>query len=153
MLLPDIPEGVVWSILLLPVGALVANALWTRPNPRGSGYITIAAIGLAFLFSLWVLDGVIDSDGTPLAFRTHEWLTIDAPAGNDLIVNLGLRVDGLTAIMLIVVTSVSLLVQIYSQGYMSGDGGYSRYYAYMALFTASILELILVDNLLILFVF
>ena len=131
MLLPQVPEGVVWAILLLPVGALAVNLLWTRPNPRWSGYITIGAIGLAFLLSLWVLDSVIDSDGAPLAFPTHEWFTIASPAGQDLAVNLGLRVDGLTAIMLIVVTSVSLLVQVYSQGYMAGDGGYSRYYAYL----------------------
>ena len=152
-MLPEIPEGVVWAILLLPLGALVANLLWTRPYPRLSGYVTIGTIGLAFLFSLWVLDSVIDSDGTALPFRTHEWLTIVPPVGNDLVVNLGLRVDGLTAIMLVVVTSVSLLVQIYSQGYMAGDGGYSRYFAYMSLFTASMLGLILVDSILMLFVF
>ena len=152
-MLPEIPEGVVWAILLLPLGALVANLLWTRPYPRWSGYVTIGSIGLAFLFSLWVLDSILDSDGAALPFRTHEWLTIVPPVGNDLVVNLGLRVDGLTAIMLLVVTSVSLLVQIYSQGYMAGDGGYSRYFAYMSLFTASMLGLILVDNILMLFVF
>src|SRR3989304_5478935 len=53
----------------------------------------------------------------------------------------------------LVVTSVSLLVQVYSQGYMAGDGGYSRYFAYMSLFTASMLGLVLVDSILLLFVF
>jgi NADH-quinone oxidoreductase subunit L len=153
MLLPEVPEGVVWAIFLLPLGSVAAIALWARPYPKWSGYATIAAIGLAFAFSLWVLDSVIDSDGAPLAFQTHEWVRLNAPAGNDLVVNLGLRVDGLTAIMLIVVTSVSLLVQVYSQGYMEHDGGYSRYYAYMSLFTASMLGLILVDSLLVVFVF
>ncbi len=152
-MLPEIPEGVVWSILLLPIGAVLAIALWTRPNPRWSGYVTTGTIGLAFLFSLWVLDSVIAADGGALPFTSHEWLTIVPPAGNDVVVNLGLRVDGLTAIMLVVVTAVSLLVQIYSQAYMSGDGGYARYFAYMALFTASMLGLILVDSILILFVF
>jgi NADH-quinone oxidoreductase subunit L len=55
--------------------------------------------------------------------------------------------------MLVVVTSVSLLVQVYSQGYMAGDGGYSRYFAYMSLFTTSMLGLILVDSILIVYVF
>ena len=55
--------------------------------------------------------------------------------------------------MLVVVTSVSLLVQIYSQGYMEGDGGYSRYFAYMSLFTAAMLGLVLVDSILIVYVF
>ncbi|MDZ4277799.1 MAG: NADH-quinone oxidoreductase subunit L, partial [Dehalococcoidia bacterium] len=153
MLLPEVPEGVVWAILLLPIGSLVTIALVTRPYPRWSGYVTIGAIGLTFLLALWVLDSVIDTDGVPLAFQTHEWLTIESPLSQDLVVNVGLRVDGLTAIMLIVVTSVSLLVQVYSQGYMAGDGGYSRYFAYMSLFTASMLGLILVDSILVLFVF
>ncbi len=152
-MLPEIPEGAVWAILLLPVGSLAAISLWTRPDPRQSGYATIAAIGLAFVLSLWVLDSVIQSDGAPLVFETYEWLTVETPVGHPLVVNLGLRVDGLTAIMLLVVTSVSLLVQVYSQGYMAGDGGYSRYYAYMSLFTASMLGLILVDSILLLYVF
>ena len=152
-MLPEVPEGVVWAILLLPVGSLITVLLATRPLPRWSGYITIASIGLAFVFSLWVLDSVIDADGHPLAFRTHEWLTLTPPFGQELVVNLGLRVDGLTAIMLVVVTSVSLLVQVYSQGYMAGDGGYSRYYAYMSLFTASMIGLVVVDSILTLFVF
>ena len=153
MLFPEVPEGVVWAILLLPLGSMAVIVLATRPYPRWSGYAAIGSIGLAFIFSLWVLDSVIDADGASLPFRTHEWLTIAPPFGNELVVNLGLRVDGLTAIMLIVVTSVSLLVQVYSQGYMAGDGGYSRYFAYMSLFTASMLGLILVDSILMLFVF
>ena len=152
-MLPEIPEGVAWSILLLPIGSMVAILLFTRQNPKLSGYMTVGSIGLAFLFSLWVLDSVIQSDGHPLPFQSHEWLTLNVPAGQDLIVNLGLRIDGLTAIMLIVVTSVSLLVQIYSQGYMAGDTGYRRYFAYMSLFTTSMLGLIMVDSILMLFVF
>jgi len=152
-MLPDISEGFVWAILFLPMAALAANLLWTRPQPRWSGYVSIGGIALAFLLSLWVLDSAIDNDGHALAFTSHEWLTITAPSGHDLVVNVGLRVDGLTAIMLVVVTSVSLLVQIYSQGYMAGDGGYSRYYAYMSLFTASMLGLVLVDSILIVYVF
>jgi NADH-quinone oxidoreductase subunit L len=152
-MLPEVREGVIWAILLLPLGALVINLLWARPEPAWSGYLSIAAVGLSFVLSLWVLDSIIASDGAPLPFESHEWLTIASPVGNDVIVNLGLRVDGLTAIMLIVVTSVSLLVQVYSQGYMAGDGGYSRYYAYLSLFTASMLGLILVDSILVVYVF
>jgi NADH-quinone oxidoreductase subunit L len=62
-------------------------------------------------------------------------------------------VDALTAVMLIVVTVVSLMVQIYSQGYMHGDAGYHRYYAHMSLFTTAMLGLVLADSLLLMFVF
>ena len=61
--------------------------------------------------------------------------------------------DGLTTIMLVVVSSVSLLVQIYSTGYMKNDGGYSRYFTYMSLFTASMIGLVLASNLIQMFVF
>src|SRR5689334_22306244 len=119
MLLPTIPEGVVWAIFLLPVASMLIIAFVTKPYPRLSGYVTIAAIGTAFLFALWALDSVIDSDGHALAFHSHTWLRIgtDNPVllqhgGPNLDITVGLRIDGLSAIMLVVVTSVSLLVQI-----------------------------------------
>tara|TARA_B100000315_G_scaffold109069_1_gene100083 strand:- start:393 stop:2159 length:1767 start_codon:yes stop_codon:yes gene_type:complete len=76
------------------------------------------------------------------------WLAI-----GDLNIQLGLLVDSLTAVMVVVVTLVSLMVQIYSQGYMKGDPGYHRYYAWMSLFTASMLGVVLADSLLLVFVF
>jgi NADH-quinone oxidoreductase subunit L len=160
VLLPTIPEGAVWAILLLPVASMLTIGFVTKPYPRLSGYVTIAAIGAAFVLSLWCLDSVIDSDGHSLAFGTHEWLSIstDNPVlghagGQSLDVQLALNVDGLTALMLVVVTSVSLLVQVYSQGYMAGDGGYARYFAWMSLFTAAMLGLVLFDSILLVYVF
>jgi NADH-quinone oxidoreductase subunit L len=160
MLLPTVPEGVVWAILLLPVASMLTIGFVTKPYPKLSGYVTIAAIGTAFVFSLWALDSVIDSDGHRLAFGSYEWLSITTDnailqrvGGQSLEIELALNVDGLSAIMLVVVTSVSLLVQVYSQGYMAGDGGYSRYYAWMSLFTAAMLGLVLFDSILIIYVF
>ena len=65
----------------------------------------------------------------------------------------GIFMDGLTAIMLVVVTGVSLLVQIYSTGYMKDDPGYARYFAYMSFFTASMIGLVVAANVIQLFVF
>jgi NADH-quinone oxidoreductase subunit L len=148
MLLPTIPEGVVWAIFFLPLGSFALIALYLRFRPTWAGYATIGAIGLAFLFSLWALDSAIDADGVRLAFLPHGWLTF-----GPVEINLGLRMDGLTAIMLLVVTGVSLAVQFYSQGYMEGDEGYARYFAFMSLFTASMLGVVLADNLVMLYVF
>jgi NADH-quinone oxidoreductase subunit L len=148
MLLPTIPEGVVWAIFFLPLGSFALIALYLRFRPTWAGYATIGAIALAFLFSLWVLDSAIDADGVRLAFLPHGWLTF-----GPVEINLGLRVDGLTAIMLLVVTGVSLAVQFYSQGYMEGDQGYARYFAFMSLFTASMLGVVLADNLIMLYAF
>ena len=70
-----------------------------------------------------------------------------------LTINVGIIVDSLTAVMLVVVSFVSLMVQIYSQGYMHGDPGYNRYYAFMALFTGCMLGLVMSDNLVFMFLF
>ncbi len=119
-----------------------------RWNARLSGYVTVATIAASFILSLWVLDSVLQEDGARIGFDAHEWAVVEP-----LRVEIGVTVDGLSAIMLIVVTSVSLLVQFYSQEYMRGDPGYSRYFAFMSLFTGSMLGLVLASNLLQLFVF
>ena len=68
-------------------------------------------------------------------------------------IDMGLLIDPLTAVMLVVVTAVSLLIQVYSLGYMHGDSGFCRYYAYMSLFTAAMLGLVLSSNIVQLYVF
>ena len=152
----EVPEAVVWAIYLAPVAAmlvitagLLARRLfaldWLRDEWAGS--ITIAAIGVAWLAALWTLDSAIEADGESLGFHAHEWLTLF-----DLRIEVGVQIDGLAAIMAFVVTSVSLLVQIYSVGYMHGDRGYARYFAFMSLFTAAMLGLVLSSSLIQLFV-
>src|SRR5262249_1698276 len=139
---------VVWTIFFLPVVSLLTILFLPRSAAKLSGVVAALAIGAAFVLSLWVMDTELQQDGARLAFSSHERLRV----GN-LAVDFGLNVDGLTALMLVVVTAVSFLVQIYSQGYMHGDGGYYRYFAYMSLFTASMLGLILFDSLLMVYVF
>src|SRR4051794_338294 len=126
------PEGFAWAILLLPIASCVLITLGVRRIPKAAGYLTILCIGAAFVLSLWALKAVDANHGAALSYSSHEWLSFDG-----FTFNVGIRMDGLTAVMLVVVTSVSLLVQIYSQSYMEGDPGYGRYYAYMSLFTAS----------------
>jgi NADH-quinone oxidoreductase subunit L len=145
---PSIAEGFLWAILGIPLLAfLIIFGFRQRIPEQVSGYVSIGAISSTFILSIIVLFNVIGADGG-IAIHTHNWFSI-----GDLDFNLGIRIDGLTAIMLIVVTSVATLVQIYSQGYMHNDPGYRRYYAYMSLFATSMLGLILADNLLMLFVF
>ena len=146
----QVPEAVVWAIYLAPVASFAAIVALHRARgfrAQWAGRITIAAVGLAWLASLWSLDSAIAAGGEPLAFAPHGWVTLF-----DLEVAIGVRLDGLSAIMAFVVTSVSLLVQVYSVGYMHGDGGYARYFASMSLFTAAMLGLVLSSNLLQLFV-
>ncbi|MDO8671860.1 MAG: proton-conducting transporter membrane subunit, partial [Dehalococcoidia bacterium] len=140
-----------WAILFLPLISFLIVVFVTRPRPKLSGYVTIAAIGLAFLASVSVLLQVIaDPKGTGAIANptSYSWVVTGG-----LSLSLGVAIDPLAAIMLVVVTGVSLLVQIYSQGYMAGDPGYSRYYAFMSLFTASMLGLVLANNLIMVYFF
>jgi len=145
-----ITEGLAWLIIALPIAAMLVNGLLVRAfvgsNSKYAGYITVAAIGGSFILSLMTL-GTVMSDG-PLHVDTHDWIAIGG-----LNLTFGLMVDQLTSIMLVVVTGVSLLVQIYGQAYMHGDKSYTRYFTYMALFTASMLGLVLSGNLIQIFVF
>ncbi len=142
-----IPEAALWAIYLAPFASFVVIAVALRGRPREAGWLTIAAVGLTWLLALWALDTALDHDGEPLALAAHSWFGIA-----EFQVELGVHLDGLTAVMLVVVTSVALLVQIYSTGYMHGDPGYARYFAYMSLFTGSMLGLVLASSLLQLFV-
>ena len=143
-----LPESVLWAIFLLPLFSLIFISLILRPffnnHPKLSGYTIIACLAAALGLSIWVLTS---SDQFPIE-STVEWAVV----GN-FNISLGFAADNLTAIMLIVVTGVSLMVQIYSQGYMKGDPGYHRYFAWMSLFTASMLGLVLASNLLLVYVF
>ena len=146
-----INETAVWLILLLPLAAFAVNALVVRPLlGRGSeiaAFLTIGSLAAAFGLSLWALVSVVDAAGS-VEFEPHTWLNV-----GDLQINVGILMDPLTAVMLVVVTGVSLMVQIYSTGYMHGDPGYVRYFAFMSLFSASMVGLVLASNIVQLYIF
>ena len=143
-------ESVAWSIFFLPVAVFIIIALLIRPffdrYSLISGLLLIGALLLAFCMSVWVLLEL--ANGTEFTFTLHQWLDIGSAS-----IEIGILLDPLTAIMLVVVTGVSLMVQIYSLGYMKGDPGFSRYFAYMALFTAAMIGLVLSANVIQLYAF
>ena len=143
-------ESIVWSIFFLPVAVFIIIALLIRPffdrYSLISGLLLIGALLLSFCMSVWVLLEL--ANGTEFPFTLHQWLDIGSAS-----IEIGILLDPLTAIMLVVVTGVSLMVQIYSLGYMKGDPGFSRYFAYMALFTAAMIGLVLSANVIQLYAF
>jgi len=147
------PHQFIWLIFLLPLFSFIIIGFFVRPfvkaESRVAGYITIAAIGGPLALSIWALFAVMGAEHHEIPVPDVTWVVIE----DGVTIHLGLIMDSLTAVMLIVVTVVSLMVQIYSQGYMHGDPGYHRYYAWMSLFTASMIGLVMADNLLFLFVF
>ena len=143
-------EALVWGIFLLPLGSFVLIALVIRPFlnrwPLLAALSTIASLTASTVLAFVTLRSVIVHHG--VVFESWDWLSYGGAT-----IQMGLLVDPLTAVMLVVVTSISLLIQIYSVGYMQGDPGFARYFAYMSLFTASMLGLTLSSNIVQLYAF
>ncbi|MFH1825422.1 MAG: NADH-quinone oxidoreductase subunit L [Candidatus Firestonebacteria bacterium] len=132
-------------IPVLPLLAFCINIFFGKKLKNKSAYISISAISISFFLSLLIFIRMLFIT-TPVEYKI-EWIRI----GN-FNFELGMLIDGLTSVMLLVVTIVSLLVQVYSIGYMHNDTRYSRYYAYMSLFTFAMLLLVLANNFLEIFI-
>jgi NADH-quinone oxidoreductase subunit L len=149
-----IPSQYIWLIMLLPAFSFLISGIVLRiffkPKAKIYGYVTITAIGLSAIFSIWALIYLMTGDSHEIAVPDVSWVLIE----NGVTIHLGLIADQLAIVMAVVVSVVSLMVQIYSLGYMhDDDAGYYRYYTFMSLFTFSMLGLVLSDNLLFTFVF
>jgi len=135
----------------LPVGAFAVLLLTSQYLPRKGDYIAIGAMAASFVCALIIAADVSDAiagGGEFHAFeRSWEWLRIP----DYIEIRMGTYVDQITLVMLIVVTFVALLVMVYSTGYMHGDRRYGWFYAVISLFVASMLALVLADNLLLLY--
>ncbi len=133
-------------IPLLPLAAfLVLGLAGWRVKDRAH-LVAVPAVLLSLLLSLLAFFDVLS--GSVITVPLYTWLT-----SGTLDIHIGLYIDRLTAVMLLLVTAVSSLVHIYTIGYMHGEPGYARFFGYIALFTFSMLMLVLADNLLQLFVF
>ena len=137
-----------WLIPVFPLAAFLVISFATRPWKRFSGYVAVGGILASFLLAVSVFGEALGGAHLEQQFN---WLPLADAANRAL--QIGFQVDPLTAIMLIVVTAVASLVIIYSQGYMHGDPGYSRYFAFISLFTMSMLGLVLANSLLVLYIF
>lgn len=139
------------AVPLAPLaGALVAGILGTTfggnvIGRRLSHTATILGVLVAFILSAMTLKSVA-VDGARFNETIYEWMVVGG-----LKMEVGFLVDGLTAMMMCVVTFVSLMVHIYTMGYMEEDEGYNRFFAYISLFTFSMLMLVMSNNFLQLF--
>ena len=140
-----------WLIPALPFLSFLLIAFVTKRSKGLSSTISILAILTSLGLAIAIAYGLIQSGAELVehpAIVNVNWLNI---AG--LKINFGTIVDPLSTMMLFVVTLVASMVQIYSLGYMHGDKGWSRYYAYQSLFASSMLGMVLATNLLQLFIF
>ncbi len=127
------------------IGAVVAGLFGKTVGRRGAHSVTILGVAVAFALSTYVLYEVV-AGGARFNATLYEWMQVGS-----LKMAIGFLVDGLTAMMMVVVTFVSLMVHIYTIGYMADDPGYQRFFSYISLFTFSMLMLVMSNNFLQLF--
>jgi NADH-quinone oxidoreductase subunit L len=129
-----------WLIPSFPAVSFFLIVFFGKRMPRRGSEIGIAAVLLSFVLSIFVWAHFIGGGGSVTSSVTYFQL-------DGFRLDVGQNVDGLAAVMFVVVTLVSLLVQVYSTAYMHGDKRYTWYYAALSLFTAAMLNLVIADNL------
>ncbi len=135
----------VWLIPALPLAGALVNMLFGRVTGRRAHWIAVPAVAGAFVVACAVFARARTESFTTTLFS---WIV-----AGDFEASVSALVDPLSGVMLLVVTGVGLLIHIYSIGYMHGDAGYARYFAYLNLFLFSMTMLVLASNFLVLYVF
>nr|BAL57984.1 NADH dehydrogenase I subunit L [uncultured prokaryote] len=136
-------------VLILPLFAFAIQIFFGKRLPRKGDWVSNSAIFLSLFISLYIFYGMwIRHDPHYRESIVFDWIVMEG-----LRIRPGIILDNLTAVMLIVVCVVSSLVHLYSIGYMHGDKRYSRFFAFLSLFSFSMLGLVLSDNLFCLYIF
>jgi len=131
-----------WLVPVLPLVSAALIAVVGRRLPWGGAEIGIAAMTASLVLAVMIaITTFVGHGGAPFE-RAFDW----SPLGGGFILELGMLIDGLTAMMFLLVTLVSLMVQIYSREYMKGEARFTYYYAMLSLFTFSMLFLVIANN-------
>jgi len=140
-------KSILLTIVLAPLfGAVIAGLFGRRIGRVGAHSVTIAGVGLSCALSIFVLYQLVWGGAVTFNQNLYTWFEIGSTSAN-----IGFLIDRLTAMMMVVVTFVSLMVHVYTIGYMAEDDGYQRFFSYIALFTFSMLMLVMSNNFLQLF--
>jgi len=135
-------ENVNLTIVLAPlVGSIIAGLLGRQLPRNAAHWATITGVALSFVLSLVVFKYIVIDGRGPVEQSVYTWMVADG-----IRFEVGFWVDHLTAVMMTVVTFVSLMVHIYTIGYMAEDPGYQRFFSYISLFTFSMLMLVMANN-------
>jgi NADH-quinone oxidoreductase subunit L len=138
-----------WLVPALPLTGAVVLMLAGRPLRRVAGGLASLLVGAAFVVSMLVFIDLLSvgEEGRTLTVKLFDWISVgsfEAPVE--------FRVDPLSMVMALTVTGVGFLIHVYSIDYMHGDPRYPRYFAYLNLFVAAMLTLVLADNFVVLYV-
>jgi len=141
----QLSQNLLLAVPLAPLaGAVLAGFFGKTIGRAGAHSVTILGVLISFILSAIVLNDVLA--GARFNATVYEWMNLGG-----LKMEVGFLVDGLTAMMMVVVTFVSLMVHVYTVGYMAEDPGYQRFFSYISLFTFSMLMLVMSNNFLQLF--
>ncbi|WP_454830338.1 NADH-quinone oxidoreductase subunit L [Pseudoxanthomonas wuyuanensis] len=145
--LPAISKNVLLAIVLAPLlGSIVAGLFGRQVGRAGAHWVTILGVAISCGLSGWVLYQLAGQGASPFNQNVYTFFEVGNYSGH-----IGFMIDRLTAMMMVVVTFVSLLVHVYTIGYMAEDPGYQRFFSYISLFTFSMLMLVMSNNFLQLF--
>ncbi|RNF85483.1 NADH-quinone oxidoreductase subunit L [Montanilutibacter psychrotolerans] len=137
-----ISKSVLLAVVLAPLlGAIVAGFFGRRVGRAGAHTITILGVAISCALSGYVLWQLVGQGAPPFNENVYTWFQVGGYEAH-----VGFMVDKLTAMMMVVVTFVSLLVHLYTIGYMHEDPGYQRFFSYISLFTFSMLMLVMSNN-------
>ena len=140
-------EKIYLAIVLAPLlGAILAGLFGKVIGRSGAHWVTILGVATSFVLSVFVFKHLVIDGAEPFNGTVYTWMLSDG-----IHMEIGFLVDRLTTLMLLVVTFVSLMVHVYTIGYMHDDPGYQRFFSYIALFTFSMLMLVMSNNFLQLF--
>ena len=143
-------------ILLLPfLSFILIGLLGTRLKPAAAGAFGTIVTGIVAILSYWTAFSYFGAgrDASGVFPTLIPWNTVWLPFNGNLHIDLGILLDPISVMMLIVISTVSLMVHIYSFGYMKGERGFQRYYAFLSLFTMSMLGLVLATNIFQMYIF
>ncbi|MFM1897283.1 MAG: NADH-quinone oxidoreductase subunit [Pseudomonadota bacterium] len=137
----------IWLLPLLPLaGFLILVLSAGRLSQTAVAVVGAGSVGLAFLVAALASLSFLQS-GEP-HFSLHLWTWM---AAGDFVADFAFHIDGLTVVMMLVISGIGFLIHVYATGYMAGDPGYGRFFCYMNLFVASMLVLVMADNLVLLY--
>lgn len=141
-------------ILLLPLLGFIVLIFSGRRLPRQGDWLGTGLLTLTLILSVVMLTAKLTGNPDETLTGVFNWVVFtDSMLVGTLAIEFGILIDNLTVVMLVVVTLVSTLVHVFSMSYMKGDKRYSRYYAYLGLFSFSMLGIVLTHNLLLMYIF
>ena len=143
-------------ILALPfLSFILLGLLGTKLKPGVAGAVGTTVTAAVALLSWWTAFSYFGAgrDGSGVFQTLIPWNTVWLPFGGGLHIDLGIMLDPISVMMLIVISTVSLMVHIYSFGYMKGERGFQRYYSFLSLFTMSMLGLVVATNIFQMYIF